>query len=84
MIIKIFGSTSEGKSTVAEYLTNCLKSKGIKVVNEDSDIPSLGLHERLQILGNEEEPLKCTIKTIPLKLETLPKYAEEFEAKKNK
>ncbi len=83
MIIKIFGSKSEGKSTIAQLLEETLKKHNIEVVNEDEGISDLDFDQRLKILGNSEEPLKCILKTIPLKLETRPQYAEDFDRKKN-
>ncbi len=82
MIIKIFGSKNEGKTTIAQYLEKVLSEQGIQVINEDKDVRELSLEQRLSILGNSDDPMKCTIKTIPLKLETRPKYASDFDNQK--
>ena len=82
MIIKIFGSKNEGKTTIAELISKTLKEHNIEVINEDQDISQISLEQRLKILGNETDGLKCKIKTIPLKLETRPKYASDFDGKK--
>ena len=79
MIIKIFGSKNEGKTTIAEFLEQALSAYGIKVINEDEDKIDLDLEKRLSILGNAQGPMNCIIKTIPLKLETRPKYASDFD-----
>ncbi|MCB9092108.1 MAG: hypothetical protein H6620_06065 [Halobacteriovoraceae bacterium] len=79
MIIKIFGSKAEGKTTIAELIAKTLKEKGIEVQNNDeAPESSPSLDERLQILGGPKGPLHCEIRTIPLKLETRPLYAREY------
>jgi len=82
MIIKIFGSKSEGKTTIAELISKTLQEHNILVVNEDEDKPEISFEDRLQIISNCSDGLKCTIKTIPLKLETRPKYASDFDGEK--
>ena len=78
MIIKIFGSDAEGKTTVAQLIAKTLKSHGIDVENTDTDDPAVSLDQRLKKIGNDREPLQCTIKTIKLKSETRPQYAKDF------
>ncbi len=80
MIIKIFGSKSEGKTTIAQLLEQTLRKHNIEVINEDVDESDLSLDERLKILGNALDPMKCTLKTIPLKLESRPQYAQDFDS----
>ena len=83
MVIKIFGGEGEGKTTLAQWLTEELTKFGIEVCNEDEGpLPSLPLPERLAILGTKTGPLKVSLKTIPSRVESVPEYAQKFKAQK--
>ena len=81
MIIKIFGADGEGKSTVAQYIYEKLSEIGViaEVENEDFSQETFPYQERLKIIGNNEEPLKVEIKTIPYGRETVPEYAKNYK-----
>lgn len=81
MIIKIFAGDGEGKSTIAEWLMVELRKLGVQVTNEDEDKPQLDLAERLKIMTSPKDPLSVTIKTIPSRVESTPKYAKDFKVK---
>jgi hypothetical protein len=81
MIIKIFGAKGEGKSTLAEWLTLELTKLGIIVENEDQNHAGhqqdkMDLSQRLKVLGQPQEPLTVTIKSIQTKLEKAPSWAK--------
>jgi ABC-type cobalamin/Fe3+-siderophores transport system ATPase subunit len=80
MVIKIFGSKAEGKSTILELLEKTLKEHNFEVETEDiGDKPTMPLEERLEIMGSDKGPLKVEIKVIPYTRETRPQYAQEFK-----
>ena len=77
MVIKIFAGPAEGKTTIATWITEELRRRGIEVSCEDL-APEADLEERFKVMGNPEEPLKIEIKTIPYGAESRPGYAKKF------
>ncbi len=85
MIIKIFGSRHEGKSTIFELIKKTLTQHGIEVSGEDEGpSPKIDFSERLQTISQPNDALKVEIKVIPYSRESKPQYAVEFEKSQNK
>lgn len=80
MVIKIFGSKFEGKSTILQLLEKTLREHGVEVQAEDiGESPTMSLDERLKIIKGPDGPLKVEIKVIPYTRETRPNYATKYE-----